>query len=150
MQLASKALALCPCKTTCFSSVLASHRPSYYLAGKRLSNLVSGFSSQHPGHAGNLRQHLHHTCQHPFHLCHIFLHQGRHTHTCTHVYNSTTVCPECSSFSFSFFLPLSLPGSYFQSQCKQFPRRLFSLAPTARWLEYSALSSSSSLPLSIW
>ena len=31
---------------------------------------------QHPGHAGNLHQYLRHTRQHPFHLCHIFVHQG--------------------------------------------------------------------------
>lgn len=35
---------------------------------------------QHPGHAGNLHQYLHHTRQHPLHLCHILLHQGRAGH----------------------------------------------------------------------
>ncbi len=34
--------------------------------------------------------------------------------------------------------------------CRLCPRRLFSLAPTAHWWEFSPSSSSSSLPLSIW
>lgn len=78
-------------------------------AGKCLSDLVSGFSSQHPGHAGNLHQHLHHTCQHPFHLCHILLHQGRRT--------TDTPCAQfncCLSSAFIFF-PSPLPPSAISS-----------------------------------
>lgn len=38
--------------------------------------MFSVFFLQHTSHAGNLHQYLHHTRQHPLHLCHILLHQG--------------------------------------------------------------------------
>lgn len=50
----------------------------------------------------------------------------------------------------SFIFPLPSSWSSFQLQCRLFQRRLSSRAPTAPWLEYLPLSSSSSLPLLIW
>ncbi len=32
---------------------------------------------QYPGHAGNIHQYLHHSCQHPLHLCHLLLCEGK-------------------------------------------------------------------------
>lgn len=134
LQSAAKAPARCPYMTTCSSRFLPtinkvsllSHAPdtrlSYLPAGKCLSNLVSGFSSQHPGHAGNLHQHLHYTCQHPFHLCHIFMHQGRHTqtHPVCPVLNSTTVCPLSKSSPLPLLSPAAISScnaNCFQEDC---------------------------------
>lgn len=116
-----------------------------WLAVKCISlNYSSVLPLQHPGHAGNLHQYLHHTCQHPFHLCHIFMHQGSSRQ---HVFG--LICP-CIRRPFCRLSGLFSSRSSFLVQCRLFQRRLSSLAPTAPWLGYLPSSSSSSLPLLIW
>lgn len=40
-------------------------------------NLKPPVCLQYSGHAGNIHQYLHHSCQHPLHLCHLLLCEGK-------------------------------------------------------------------------